>query len=276
MRSKVTTNELRQRLKELEKENLDLKKEVETLRELAEKYKTIFETVPTSIQVVDKNGIIVEVNPYHLRQMGRGKTTKQDYLNQHILSRPSIVRAGLIEKYRRVLAGEKMEEREVHFPITSGGGKNAYSNIRGAPIVRDGEIIGAIFISEDVTQLKQDHEELIRHREKLEELVAARTRDLQEAYLKLQEENAERRKAEEEKEKIIVQLQEALARVKTLSGLLPICASCKKIRDDDGYWHQVEVYIRDHAEVEFSHGICPECVKKLYPEFYSGSEKQQS
>lgn len=274
MRSEVTTNDLWQRIKALEQENLDLKKVVEALRESAEKYKTIFEAVPASLQIVDKNGVIVEVNPYHIKRMGKGKTTKDDYLNQNILTRPSIVQAGLTEKYRRVLAGHKLEAWEVRFPITSGGGKDAYSNIRGAPLIRDGEIIGAIFISEDVTQLKKDHEELIRHREKLEELVAARTRDLQEAYLKLQEENTERRKAEEEKEKIIIQLQEALARVKTLSGLLPICASCKKIRDDDGYWYQVEVYIRDHAQVEFSHSICPECVKKLYPELYSDSEKQ--
>ena len=59
--------------------------------------------------------------------------------------------------------------------------------------------------------------------------------------------------------RLVVELQEALAKAKTLSGLLPICASCKKIRDDAGYWHQVEVYIRDHAEVDFSHGLCPEC-----------------
>jgi len=64
------------------------------------------------------------------------------------------------------------------------------------------------------------------------------------------------------------ELQAALAKVKVLSGLLPICASCKKIRDDQGYWHQVEVYLRDHSEVEFSHGICPDCAQKLYPEFY--------
>ena len=64
------------------------------------------------------------------------------------------------------------------------------------------------------------------------------------------------------------ELQAALAKVKILSGLLPICASCKKIRDDQGYWHQVEVYIRDHSEAEFSHGICPDCAQKLYPEFY--------
>jgi AmiR/NasT family two-component response regulator len=64
------------------------------------------------------------------------------------------------------------------------------------------------------------------------------------------------------------ELQAALAAVKTLSGLLPICASCKKIRDDQGYWQQVEVYIREHADVEFTHGLCPDCLIKLYPDFY--------
>jgi PAS domain S-box-containing protein len=57
------------------------------------------------------------------------------------------------------------------------------------------------------------------------------------------------------------------AEVHRLRGLLPICASCKKIRDDKGYWHTVEVYVRDHSEADFSHGICPECMKNLYPEF---------
>ena len=64
------------------------------------------------------------------------------------------------------------------------------------------------------------------------------------------------------------ELQEALAKVKTLSGLLPICANCKRIRDDEGYWHDVAVYIRDHSEAEFSHGLCPDCAKKFFPEFY--------
>jgi PAS domain S-box-containing protein len=63
-------------------------------------------------------------------------------------------------------------------------------------------------------------------------------------------------------------LRESLAKIKTLGGLIPICASCKKIRDDKGYWQQVEVYIRDHSEAEFSHGLCPECAQRLYPEFY--------
>jgi two-component system, response regulator PdtaR len=60
------------------------------------------------------------------------------------------------------------------------------------------------------------------------------------------------------------ELQEALAEIRTLKGILPICATCKKIRDDEGYWHQVEVYVRDHSDAEFSHGICPDCLKKFY------------
>ena len=75
--------------------------------------------------------------------------------------------------------------------------------------------------------------------------------------------------ADEEKSKAIEELQKALERVKTLSGLLPICASCKKIRDDQGYWNQIEAYIAKHSEAEFSHGICPGCARKLYPEYFS-------
>ena len=78
----------------------------------------------------------------------------------------------------------------------------------------------------------------------------------------------ERKRNEEERERLILELQEAVSQVKTLSGLLPICASCKKIRDDKGYWNQIEEYIRDHSEAKFSHSICPDCVKKMYPEFY--------
>ncbi len=74
-----------------------------------------------------------------------------------------------------------------------------------------------------------------------------------------------RRQAEAERERLIAELQQALAQVKRLSGLLPICASCKKIRDDRGYWQQVEVYLRSRAEVEFSHSICPDCKTRLYP-----------
>ncbi len=65
----------------------------------------------------------------------------------------------------------------------------------------------------------------------------------------------------------IVELREALDQIRTLRGILPICMHCKKIRDDRGYWNQVETYVRDHTEAEFSHGICPECMEKRYPGF---------
>lgn len=64
----------------------------------------------------------------------------------------------------------------------------------------------------------------------------------------------------------IMPKQEALGQVKKLSGMLPICSSCKKIRDDSGYWRQVEEYVRDHSEAEFTHSICPDCLRRLYPE----------
>lgn len=67
-------------------------------------------------------------------------------------------------------------------------------------------------------------------------------------------------------------LQRQLKEIKVLKGFLPICASCKKIRDDKGYWTQVEKYVADHSEAKFSHGICPDCAKKLYPEYTTSKE----
>lgn len=80
------------------------------------------------------------------------------------------------------------------------------------------------------------------------------------------------KRLEQEREELIQGLREALAQVKTLRGLLPICANCKRIRDDEGYWHTVESYIRDHSDADFSHGICPDCAKKLYPELFPDEE----
>ncbi len=75
-----------------------------------------------------------------------------------------------------------------------------------------------------------------------------------------------RRKAEEEKDLLIKELQKAFEEVKTLRGFIPICASCKKIRDGEGLWQQIEDYIMAHSDAEFSHGICHECEERLYPE----------
>lgn len=82
-----------------------------------------------------------------------------------------------------------------------------------------------------------------------------------------------RRKIEREKEELIARLEKALSEIKTLRGILPICSACKKIRDDKGYWQQIEAYIRAHSDAQFTHGICPECVRKLYPEIKCNHER---
>jgi len=73
-------------------------------------------------------------------------------------------------------------------------------------------------------------------------------------------------KMDRERERLIIDLENALAEVKTLRGFLPICANCKKIRDDEGYWQRIEKYIEDRSDAQFSHSICPECSKQLYPD----------
>ncbi|MGR3220439.1 MAG: sensor with HAMP domain protein, partial [Candidatus Anammoxibacter sp.] len=104
-------------------------------------------------------------------------------------------------------------------------------------------------------------DELVKSKGELEMRVAERTTELSELNKQLQSEIAEREKA--------------IAKVKILSGFLPICAGCKKIRDDDGYWNQIEEYIRDHSEAEFTHSMCPECLREYYPELYKNKKNEK-
>ena len=88
----------------------------------------------------------------------------------------------------------------------------------------------------------------------------------------------EQKTAELDRIKLIESLQQALSEVETLRGLLPICACCKKIRDDKGYWNHIEAYLRKHAHTEFTHTLCPDCVKQYYPDLWEKmrSEKEQA
>ncbi len=90
------------------------------------------------------------------------------------------------------------------------------------------------------------------------------TKDGEEVLYSIIHDISERKTHEREREHLITKLEQALAEITTLRGILPICATCKKIRDDKGYWSQIETYIRTHSEVEFTHGICPECEGKSY------------
>lgn len=127
---------------------------------------------------------------------------------------------------------------------------------------RDVFIIGITFIIALCTILlgfrqrqkrKKAEFQLLQHQLNLEDTVEKRTEQLNLTNADLIQKNED--------------LEKALTKVKTLSGLLPICSHCKKIRDDKGYWNQIESYIQKHSEAEFSHGICQECAKKYYPDF---------
>lgn len=102
---------------------------------------------------------------------------------------------------------------------------------------------------------------VLKHR--LGKLVPAVQRAMREA-----DERRKRQEAEAERERLIGELTAALAKVKTLSGLLPICSSCKNIRDDKGYWNRLEVYLQQHSDATLTHGICPDCARRLYPEVF--------
>ena len=109
-----------------------------------------------------------------------------------------------------------------------------------------------------------------RQIQELDSQVHARTLELQEANAQLVREVETRKQAELALWQEKCELEQALQEIDVLSGLLPICAQCKKIRDDKGYWNQIESYIRQYSRAEFSHSICPECAAALYPDYYRG------
>ncbi len=137
------------------------------------------------------------------------------------------------------------------------------------PWMKDGVSMGAFEIYYDITDKKQSLERLLNISFVIVIVLALSVLVISSmSVVKEKRRLTERKRAEDEREKLIAELQNAVAEVKTLSGLLPICSSCKKIRDDQGYWNQIEVYISGHSAAKFSHGLCPECAKKLYPKYF--------
>jgi two-component system, sensor histidine kinase and response regulator len=112
-------------------------------------------------------------------------------------------------------------------------------------------------------QVEEQAGELARHAERLEQTVQARTRELADSNRELAKANLAKDDVIKVRDQALADLQKAFAEIKTLTGLLPLCAWCKKVRDDQGYWNQIEVYIRNHSRAEVTHGICPECQDAL-------------
>ncbi|MDD2466419.1 MAG: PAS domain S-box protein [Desulfobulbus sp.] len=133
-----------------------------------------------------------------------------------------------VEEYTNAgLRGEKQEPYEAEFWHKNGN--RVHMRVTEVPLLDDnGNVLGIEGIVQDITKLKR---------------------------------------AEADRESAIKKLEKALSEIKTLRGILPLCLFCKKIRDDKGYWEQVDVYINKYSEADISHGICPECLKKHYPDW---------
>ncbi|MFQ5713568.1 MAG: PAS domain S-box protein [Candidatus Scalinduaceae bacterium] len=195
---------LEQRAKKLVEKSEKLMSEIdkreqaeETLRESEEKYRGIFERVPVSIVLLDRNGQVIDINSYHVSHIGKGKTTREDYIGKNILTHPSIVNAGVSEIYADVLKGKPFDLKEVFFPTTTGG-TAAYLNVKGVPLLKDGDVIGALTIHEDITERRKMEEELRKLNESLEQIVVERTKQIAKVNEELRAEIAKHKQTEDE------------------------------------------------------------------------------
>ncbi len=129
-------------------------------------------------------------------------------------------------------------------------------NVMFAPLVLEGKTVGIIGLANKAQDFTDNDAEMAAGFGELAAIALQKSRSLD-----------ERIHAEKQRERLIEDLKKALSEVNKLSGMLPICSICKKIRDDKGYWKQIEAYIQDHSEAEFSHSLCQDCARMHYPDF---------
>ncbi len=216
-------------------------------RESEEHYRTVFQTTGTATIIVENdetislaNSTFEDLSGFSKEQI-EGKKAWTEFVNKDDLEP--------IKEFHRARKddpGAGPANFEFEFVDRYGNLNNILAIIAMIPGTEK-SVVSLL----NITDRKRAEEALRRSHAQLEFRVQQRTAQLAEANEQLTREIEERRKAEKE--------------VKKLSGLLPICSSCKKIRDDKGYWNQLEDYIQKHSEAEFSHSVCPDCAKKLYP-----------
>lgn len=198
----------------------------------------MLESMPVGVWVVDRKGRVL-FNNMEGRSIWGGDPKERTVEGPH----PRLFKHGtdieIDSDERPVVRALKLgdsSKNEVLDIETSDGDKRVISSSIAPVRDRRGRIQGAVAVNQDITVSKR---------------------------------------LEKEREELNRSLEEARANLKVLSGLLPICASCKRIRDDEGIWEQLEQYIHSHSEADFSHGICPDCMRRLYPDFASGSDSKK-
>jgi PAS domain S-box-containing protein len=226
MKAKPTYEELERRVQELEKNESEHRYSKEALRNSEAQKRAILDSSLDSIRLVDRDMRIIWTNKIIETQLQKKRKEVIGDYCYHAYTGRNEPCPNCPTK--KALKSGKTEHSIIIEESVKGMEGISYWADYAVPIKNEsGEIVNFIQISRDITDIKKAEKALL-----------------------------------EEKNKLAA----ALAKVKKLSGLLPICSHCKKIRDDKGYWNQIESYIHEHSEAVFSHGICQECAKKHYPD----------
>jgi PAS domain-containing protein len=215
----------------------------EKLQQAIDYSKKIFETSIAGIVETDAKGYIVKVNEAYLHMFGY---EIEDIIGKHTVEL-SPTEAGLYE----TSSGEKVQVGEDFFNVSREMIEKLFEQGKvkkheGYILQKDGKIV---FTEENSVLIYNQQKEVIAAVSNIQNIT-------------------ERKTNETKREQLLKELQTALEEIKTIKGIIPICMHCKGIRDDKGSWSQLEKFITEHSEAEFSHGICEECLKKYYPEEY--------
>jgi PAS domain S-box-containing protein len=219
--------------------NITIRKQAtEALRKSSEMVKLLLNSTAEAIYGLDMKGNCTFNNAACLKILGYEQPEELLGKNMHEMIHSKYADGTPYNIYDCPIFNAFRSEKEIHIDnevIWRKDGTSFPAEYWSYPVRQDGKLIGAVVTFLDITERKQ---------------------------------------FELEREKLIKELQFAIDNIKTLQGLIPICANCKKIRDDKGYWNQVEGYIMEHSDATFTHGVCPDCAKKLYGDLYEKAIKK--
>jgi PAS domain S-box-containing protein len=226
MSKKPTYEELEQRVKELEEQIFKRKQAEEALRESEKKYQDLYDNAPDMFCSVDSTTGTI-------LQCNQTLANNLRYTKEEIVGRP------VFDLY----APNSVEyAKSTVFPLFVKTG-----SIKGEELQLQRKDGITVDVSLNVSAVRDEKGKILRSRSVWRDIT-------------------KRKQVEKERERLIRDLKEALKEIKTLRGILPLCSFCKKVRDDRGYWEQVDVYIHKHSQADISHSVCPECAKEHYPD----------
>lgn len=245
--------EAREQIKELEKRTLEYAQKAESLKQERDRLCSMINHLPDChVFLKDCQSRFVITNQYLLQLLGKktiedviGRTDfdffPKELAEQYYKDEQEVIRSGkpVLNREEKTIDAEGHEYWLLTTKVPLYSPKGDIVGVAGVSTTapQSASITGVVGVSRDISPIKA---------------------------------------LEKERELLIKKLQEALGKIKTLNGLIPICASCKKIRDDSGYWHQVEVYVRDHSHADFTHGCCPDCAKKYMAEFHRREDQMKN